>query len=58
MPDNGLINVPATEIAKIKITPLESLNKTEESFYFTVDFYACQESKNHNFENLNITTRI
>ena len=46
MSKNGLINViPPREMAKVKIVPIEPLNDADEFFYFTVDFYACQQSK-------------
>ena len=44
--ENGLINVlPPTEMAKVKIIPLEALDEADELFYFNVDFYACQQGK-------------
>ena len=47
---SGLINDGrTTEMAKVKIIPLESLNGEDEFFYFSVDVYACQESKNISF---------
>ena len=47
---SGLINVvPPTEMAKVKIIPLESLEDSAEFFYFNVDFYACQQSKDTMF---------
>ena len=40
----GLINVvPPTEMAKVKIVPLQNVDDSEEFFFFTVDFYACQK---------------
>ena len=42
---SGLINiVPPVEMAKVKITPILSVDEADEFFYFVVDFYACQHS--------------
>ena len=32
-------------MAKVKITPILSVNEADEFFYFVVDFYACQQCK-------------
>ena len=44
--ESGLINVvPPVEMAKVKITPILSVNEADEFFYFVVDFFACQHRK-------------
>ena len=43
---SGLINiVPPVEMAKVKITPILSVDEADEFFYFVVDFFACQHCK-------------
>ena len=48
MSKSGLITgglIPPRDMAKVRITPLESLDDADEFFFFTVDFYACQQSE-------------